>query len=238
MNNQSVIPAFDFREMVQAKNGEVVTTSRKIAKYFGKRHGDVLRKIEQVKADCSSEFSQRNFASADYIDEQGKLRPMYSLTKDGWIMVVMGFTGKAAAAIKESYIAAFNWMSDQLSRRLAMGEEMQHRYAIKETRSKLKATIRDKLISYQEECFAVLHDYWTKGIVVNPRRLSVMEELNQACADMKRDKGIASLFGTGLNEWKSVKAAHVSKIRSLVNEANMLIEFVLADTGKGKITKT
>lgn len=94
MNNHSVIPAFDFREMVQAKNGEVVTTSRKIAKYFGKRHGDVLRKIEQVKADCSREFSQRNFASADYIDEQGKVRPMYSLTKDGWIMVVMGFTGK------------------------------------------------------------------------------------------------------------------------------------------------
>ncbi|CAD6036954.1 hypothetical protein EGD47_21020 [Salmonella enterica] len=104
--------------------------------------------------------------------------------------------------------------------------------------NKVKATIRDKLISYQEECFAVLHDYWTKGIAVNPRRLSVMEELNQACADMKRDKGIASLFGTGLNEWKSVKAAHVSKIRALVNEANMLIEFVLADTGKGKITRT
>ncbi|EAA3639958.1 TPA_asm: DUF2184 domain-containing protein [Salmonella enterica subsp. enterica] len=119
MNNPSVIPAFDFREMVQAKNGEVVTTSRKVAEYFGKRHGDVLRKIEQVKADCSNEFSRRNFASADYIDEQGKLRPMYSLTKDGWIMVVMGFTGKAAAAIKESYISAFNWMSDQLSRRLA-----------------------------------------------------------------------------------------------------------------------
>lgn len=69
MNNPSVIPAFDFREMVQAKNGEVVTTSRKVATYYGKRHGDVLRKIEQVKADCSSEFSQRNFASADYIDE-------------------------------------------------------------------------------------------------------------------------------------------------------------------------
>ncbi|ECF2799445.1 hypothetical protein B6171_004841 [Salmonella enterica subsp. enterica serovar Miami] len=104
--------------------------------------------------------------------------------------------------------------------------------------NKVKSAIRDKLISYQEECFAVLHDYWTKGVVVNPRKGSVMEELNQACADMKRDKGIASLFGTGLNEWKSVKAAHVSKIRVLVNEANMLIDFVMADTGKGKITKT
>jgi len=151
MNNPSVIPGFDFREMVQAKNGEVVTTSRKVATHFGKRHGDVLRKIEQVKADCSREFSQRNFASADYIDEQGKVRPMYSLTKDGWIMVVMGFTGKAAAAIKESYISAFNWMSEQLSRRLAMGEEMQHRYAIKETRSKLKGTIGSRLMNERKK---------------------------------------------------------------------------------------
>ncbi|EBY1954860.1 hypothetical protein DU191_25925, partial [Salmonella enterica subsp. enterica serovar Sandiego] len=55
---------------------------------------------------------------------------------------------------------------------------------------------------------------------------------------VRSDKGIASLFGTGLNEWKSVKAAHVSKIRSLVNEANMLIDFVLADTGKGRVTRT
>ena len=162
MNNHSVIPAFDFREMVQAKNGEVVTPSRKIAKYFGKRHGDVLRKIEQVKADCSREFSQRNFASADYIDEQGKVRPMYSLTKDGWIMVVMGFTGKAAAAIKESYIAAFNWMAEQLSRRMAIGEEMQHRYAIKETRSKLKGTIGSRLMNERKKekrVLAVEHEY-------------------------------------------------------------------------------
>ncbi|EDE1923119.1 Rha family transcriptional regulator, partial [Salmonella enterica subsp. diarizonae] len=125
-------------------------------------HGDVLRKIEQVKADCSNEFSQRNFASADYIDEQGKLRPMYSLTKDGWIMVVMGFTGKAAAAIKESYISAFNWMAEQLSRRMAIGEEMQHRYAIKETRSKLKGTIGSRLMNERKKekrVLAVEHEH-------------------------------------------------------------------------------
>lgn len=100
MNNTSVIPAFDFRDMVQPQGYEVITTSRKVAEYFGKRHGDALRKIDQVKADCSSEFSQRNFASADYIDEQGKVRPMVNLTNDGWIMFVMGFTGKAATPSK------------------------------------------------------------------------------------------------------------------------------------------
>ncbi|EFI0266609.1 hypothetical protein RXU97_005142 [Escherichia coli] len=103
--------------------------------------------------------------------------------------------------------------------------------------NKVKPEIRDKVIRYQEECDDVLYEYWTKGFVVNPRKMSVMEELNQACADMKRDKNIVSVFATGLNEWKQVKAAHVSKIRTLINEANLLIDFVLADTGKGKITK-
>ncbi|EFA6459636.1 phage antirepressor N-terminal domain-containing protein [Escherichia coli] len=103
--------------------------------------------------------------------------------------------------------------------------------------NKVKPEIRDRVIQYQEECDDVLYEYWTKGFVVNPRQMSVMEELNQACADMQRDKNIVSVFATGLNEWKQVKAAHVSKIRTLINEANLLIDFVLADTGKGKITK-
>lgn len=104
--------------------------------------------------------------------------------------------------------------------------------------NKVKPEIREKVILYQNECDDVLYDYWTKGLAVNPRKASVMEELNQACADMKRDKGIASLFGTGLNEWKAVKVAHVSKIKALVAEANGLIEFCLADTGKGRVTRT
>ncbi|WP_392586871.1 phage antirepressor N-terminal domain-containing protein [Serratia ureilytica] len=104
--------------------------------------------------------------------------------------------------------------------------------------NKVKPEIRDNVIQYQNECDDVLYDYWTKGAVVNPRKLSVMEELNQACADMRRDKQIASLFGTGLNEWKGVKARHVSKIKALVNEANGLIEYCWAEIGKGRTTRT
>ena len=66
--------------------------------------------------------------------------------------------------------------------------------------NKVKPEIRDRVIQYQEECDDVLYEYWTKGFVVNPRKMSVMEELNQACADMKRDKNIVSVFATGLNE--------------------------------------
>jgi hypothetical protein len=104
--------------------------------------------------------------------------------------------------------------------------------------NKVKSEIRDQVSRYQQECDDVLYEYWTNGIVVNPRKVSIMEELNQACSDMKRDKGIASLFGTGLNEWKGVKATHISKIKALVDEASGLIEFCLADTGKDKLTRT
>lgn len=41
--------------------------------------------------------------------------------------------------------------------------------------SKVRADIRDKLIAYQEECFTVLHDYWTKGAAVRRSGTTVDE---------------------------------------------------------------
>jgi Rha family phage regulatory protein len=176
MSNPSIIPVLDFRQMVQVKNGEVFTSSRKVAEYFGKRHADVLRKIDQAKADCSRNFSERNFAPADYIDDQGKVRPMVNLTKDGWMMIVMGFTGKAATAIKESYIAAFNCMADQISHLSAIGEEAQHRFAIKETRSKLKGSIGSRLMNERknEKRVLALEENQIHQLA-NPDMISLME---------------------------------------------------------------
>ncbi|WP_174891535.1 phage antirepressor N-terminal domain-containing protein [Candidatus Williamhamiltonella defendens] len=94
--------------------------------------------------------------------------------------------------------------------------------------NKVKSEIRDKVVQYQEECDDVLYDYWTKGIAVNPRtqkaESSIMHELNTACADLKSDKAIASLFGTGLSEWKKIKATHKKKIAKLVDEAQLLLD--------------
>ncbi|PHM51202.1 antirepressor [Xenorhabdus hominickii] len=105
--------------------------------------------------------------------------------------------------------------------------------------NKVKPEIRGKVIRYQDECDDVLYEYWTKGIAVNPRKRSVMEELNQACADFKRDKQIASVFGTGLNEWKKVRPEHESKIKGLVGQAtDLVLDLALAEIGKGKITRT
>jgi len=108
-NITSLTPA----EIISLHQGRPVTTSLKVAEVFGKQHKDVLRKIATL--DCSKDFNERNFALVTYLDGKGEARPAYEMTKDGFIFVVMGFTGAKAAATKEAYISAFNWMAEQLA---------------------------------------------------------------------------------------------------------------------------
>jgi uncharacterized protein (DUF4415 family) len=76
------------------------------------------------KLECSAEFARCNFAQSSYLNEQGKQQPMYRITKDGFMFLAMGFTGREAAKWKEAYITAFNRMEATLLT-LATPERMQ-----------------------------------------------------------------------------------------------------------------
>lgn len=104
----NLIPVpFEKDEIVNiTRDGKTITTSLILADSFGKIHRDVLRTIKNLE--CSDEFSLRNFAQSDYINERGKKYPMYLITRDGFTILVMGFTGKKAMEWKEKYISAFN----------------------------------------------------------------------------------------------------------------------------------
>ncbi|MBT4290418.1 MAG: Rha family transcriptional regulator [Deltaproteobacteria bacterium] len=97
---------------VSIVNGKSITTSLQIAEYFKKQHYDVLKAIR--KLDCSKEFADGNFAGCSYSDGNKRLRPMFNITKDGFVFVVMGFIGKKAALLKEKYIQKFNEMDEQI----------------------------------------------------------------------------------------------------------------------------
>ena len=99
---------------VTIENGRAVTTSVAIAEFFGKRHERVLDKIRNL--DCSAKFTEHNFVSSEYTDSTGRKLPMYQITKNGFVFLVMGFTGKKAAAFKEAYIAEFDRMEEELRR--------------------------------------------------------------------------------------------------------------------------
>ncbi|EEF5708347.1 Rha family transcriptional regulator [Salmonella enterica] len=99
---------------VTIENGRAVTTSVAVAEYFRKMHKDVLKKIDNL--DCSAEFTERNFAPSEYTDATGRTLPAYQITKNGFVFLVMGFTGKKAAAFKEAYIAEFDRMENTLNK--------------------------------------------------------------------------------------------------------------------------
>ena len=102
-------------EIVGKRNEEkLITTSRKIAETFEKRHADVLRDIETLQ--CSKEFTERNFALSSYKDKSGKSNKEYIVTKDGFTMLCMGYIGEKAMIFKERYIEAFNAMEKELRR--------------------------------------------------------------------------------------------------------------------------
>lgn len=115
LNTSVVVPAAQAlldEHFVYVENGMAMTDSRRIASKFGKRHADVLRSIKNLE--CSADFTERNFLPSQYKDGSGRVLPTYKVTRDGFTFLITGFTGKEAAKYKEDYIAAFNWMEQQL----------------------------------------------------------------------------------------------------------------------------
>lgn len=104
-------------------NGHAYATSLEVAHHFNKSHDRVLKDIRNlislVKIDESNgtipTFSLPNFGESTHITERGKTYPAYQLTRDGFAILAMGFTGAEALRWKIRYIAAFNEMEAQLS---------------------------------------------------------------------------------------------------------------------------
>lgn len=95
------------------KNDVARVDSLYIAEFFDKNHKEVLRDIRKIideESGLSPEFRERNFALSFYVDKQNKKQPCYFLTRDGFTILVMGYTGKKAMKFKEFYIKKFNEM--------------------------------------------------------------------------------------------------------------------------------
>ena len=122
-------------------NGEAVTTSRAVAEQFGKQHKHVIRDIENIISQLrnepsdleteptqpnfglsnpeidtqTAEFAQKNFFLSEYTDGSGKKNKQYILTRDGFTLLAMGFTGAKALQFKVAYINAFNRMESTIN---------------------------------------------------------------------------------------------------------------------------
>lgn len=102
--------------ILSMQNGEPVVSSRQIAESFEKRHYHVMRDIEDIMRGLPKNGDTPMFYKTEYIHEQnGQNYPMYLMNRDGFTLLAMGFTGKAALEWKLKYIAAFNEMEKKLT---------------------------------------------------------------------------------------------------------------------------
>lgn len=91
--------------LVNKQGASLTTTSLLVAEAFDKRHKNILQTIENIE--CSEEFNRLNFQPVKYKAGNGEMRPSYKISQEGFMMLVMGFTGKKAIAWKENFISAF-----------------------------------------------------------------------------------------------------------------------------------
>lgn len=98
--------------ILSTQNGEPVASSRQIAENFGKEHKNVIQAVTNLVAENSAAKSM--FYETTF-ENRGKQYPMYLMNRDGFSLLVMGFTGKAALEWKLKYIQAFNEMEKKLA---------------------------------------------------------------------------------------------------------------------------
>lgn len=116
MNIDSMIQG-NPQALVTSYNGVLVADSLEVADRFGKRHTHVLRSIDDIINQLESQSTQNwadYFIPDDYQDNKNRTQRRFKLTRDGFSLLVMGFTGPAALHWKLLYIEAFNKMEQAL----------------------------------------------------------------------------------------------------------------------------
>ncbi len=106
--------------------------------------------------------------------------------------------------------------------------------------AKVKASIRNKLIQYQEECFAALHDYWTKGYAFR-KKLNLSGAEIEAHEIAKYDAETFALAGQGsrdMNDRKKAIPVIQNRIRDWESRHLLQFDYVLVQTGIGRLTRS
>jgi len=97
------------KQLVCIAHREAMTSSVTVAEVFHKRHDNVVRDIRKLIGDLPA-GSLLRFEESSYLNEQNKSQPMYQMTRDGFSLLAMGFSGKKALEFKLKFLDAFNLM--------------------------------------------------------------------------------------------------------------------------------
>ncbi|HEF9763849.1 TPA: Rha family transcriptional regulator [Campylobacter coli] len=171
------------------KENKVFINSLDLAKVFNKNHKDVL---ETTKNQPQNDFTESNFILSTYKDKKGELRPCYNLTRDGFSLLVMGFTGEKAYKWKIEFIKAFNEMEKRLRN---IEYEKHDKLAFRQSLG-YKSQLKQQKEKYENKIKALKYDLEKKKELSFKRKLS-KEELLELRKILARDYGMICI-----KEWE------------------------------------
>ncbi|HEF9749139.1 TPA: Rha family transcriptional regulator [Campylobacter coli] len=171
------------------KENKVFINSLDLAKVFNKNHKDVL---ETTKNQPQNDFTESNFILSTYKDKKGELRPCYNLTRDGFSLLVMGFTGEKAYKWKIEFIKAFNEMEKRLRN---IEYEKHDKLAFRQSLG-YKSQLAQQKEKYENKIKALQYDLENKKELSFKRKLS-KEELLELRKILARDYGMICI-----KEWE------------------------------------
>ncbi|EAH8402034.1 Rha family transcriptional regulator [Campylobacter coli] len=181
------------------KENKVFINSLDLAKVFNKNHKDVL---ETTKNQPQNDFTESNFILSTYKDKKGELRPCYNLTRDGFSLLVMGFTGEKAYKWKVEFIKAFNEMEKRLRN---IEYEKHDKLAFRQSLG-YKSQLAQQKEKYENKIKALQYDLEKKKELSFKRKLS-KEELLELRKILARDYGMICI-----KEWEmSLVAEKIGK---------------------------
>ncbi|EIZ6251237.1 Rha family transcriptional regulator [Campylobacter coli] len=181
------------------KENKVFINSLDLAKVFNKNHKDVL---ETTKNQPQNDFTESNFILSTYKDKKGELRPCYNLTRDGFSLLVMGFTGEKAYKWKVEFIKAFNEMEKRLKN---LEQEKMQKLAFHQSLG-YKSQLKQQKEHYENKIKALKYDLEHKKELSFKRKLSE-KELLELRKILARDYGILCM-----KEWEmSLVAEKIGK---------------------------
>ena len=165
------------------EEGNVVTNSLKVAEYYGKEHKDVLKKIRGFIELIPALINEGSFSPVKYLDAKGENRPMFTMNRQGFAILVNKFTGDDALIFTYKYTKAFEEMIEELEHRRQVSLD-----TVKALNEKDEKIQRKKLLDSYFGKRKTVTTFKTCGYEEFNNLLSLFEEylLQFKTADVKR----------------------------------------------------
>lgn len=215
--------------ITRSNDGELVVTSRQVAEDFGKQHQHVTQAIENLISENS--LLKSMMMESEYTTERGRKYKEYLLTRDGFSLLVMGFTGSRALEWKLKYIEAFNKMEQAIKNPYGhLSKEVQAIFALDHKQQQLEVEVKelkDGMPLFNVECKELQALVRKKGIEVLGGKGSQAYKNNSLRGKVYADIQHELKREFQVTRYEAIKRCQLIKAREII--ADYKVPFMLKD---------